>query len=322
MPVHRRFPSAGLAALLAATTCFCANAGTEQDLVLIDAAGQGDLAAVTRALRDGADVNYSPDNSGNTALAAAAAAGKVEVVRALVAAGAKVNKTYAGGWTPLLSAVIANRLEMVKVLIAAKADPDICAPSHGQCRGPLMSALSNANLEMARVLLEGGASVHATTSYGATPLRFAVWWDGPEHIAMVKALLARGANVDAGQAPAYKVSDTGKASLVYTDEVVITGSRRSAEGTALGDVAATKNPELVKVLLDAGATVDARQPGWRTPLMLASVAGNLPVVRLLLDAGADVNARDSNNKTPLDLAMANGRQDVAEMLRSAASRGK
>jgi ankyrin repeat protein len=322
MPAHRRFPSACLAALLAAATCICANAGTEQDLVLIDAAGHGDLAAVTRALRDGADVNYSRDNSGNTALAAAAAAGKVEVVRALVAAGAKVNKTYAGGWTPLLSAVTANRLDVVKVLITAKADPDICAPSHAQCRGPLMSALSNANLEMARVLLEGGASVHSTTSYGATPLRFAIWWDGPEHLEMVKALLARGANVDAGHASAYKVSDTGNAPIAWTGEVLITGSRRSAEGTALGDVAARKNPELVKVLLEAGAKVDARQPGWRTPLMLAAIAGNQPVVRLLLDAGADVNAKDSNNKTPLDLALANGRQEVAEMLRNAASTGK
>ena len=90
--------------------------------------------------------------------------------------------------------------------------------------------------------------------------------------------------------------------------------------SSTAEVATLKNEDLARVLLDAGARVDARQTGWRTPLMLASISGSLPVVRLLLDAGADVNAKDSNERTALDLALENRRQDVPEVLRSAAAR--
>ena len=71
---------------------------------------------------------------------------------------------------------------------------------------------------------------------------------------------------------------------------------------------------MVQVLLSAGAEVDARQPGWRTPLMLAAAKGNLPVVRALLEAGADPAAKDSDDRTALSLARANGHVEVVELL--------
>ena len=56
-------------------------------------------------------------------------------------------------------------------------------------------------------------------------------------------------------------------------------------------------------LLDAGATVDARDAAGRTPLAVAVQAGRLSLVRVLLARGASLVADDAGN-SPLHLAVA------------------
>ena len=56
-------------------------------------------------------------------------------------------------------------------------------------------------------------------------------------------------------------------------------------------------------LLDAGATVDARDAAGRTPLAVAVQAGRLSLVRVLLERGASLVADDAGN-SPLHLAVA------------------
>lgn len=297
MPVQHRILSFCRCAAftLVAATCLPAGAMEFEEYrlgrVLIEKAGKGDLAAVRELLEAGADTSFV-DQRGGTALTVAASQGKLEVVQALLAAGAKVN-TRSAGWTALVHATVGGHVEVVEALLAAKADPDLTSSSLGGGRTPLMWAFSVGNTKMAQVLLEGGASVHARTSYGATPLRFAMWQDdGPAELALIEKLLAAGADVDAGHWPRFSLENASSNP---------TRGTRTAEGTALGDVA-DGSANKVRLLLAAGAEVDARQPGWMTPLMLAAASGNAPVVSLLLEAGADVNAKDSRDRTALDMA--------------------
>jgi ankyrin repeat protein len=84
-------------------------------------------------------------------------------------------------------------------------------------------------------------------------------------------------------------------------------------GTALWYASADGNLEAVKLLLDKGATVDAMDSDKTTPLLLAAENGQLEVVRLLLSKGAAVNsaadeASRHNGATPL-IGATNGAQD-------------
>ncbi|MEJ2719445.1 MAG: ankyrin repeat domain-containing protein [Deltaproteobacteria bacterium] len=74
------------------------------------------------------------------------------------------------------------------------------------------------------------------------------------------------------------------------------------------------HPEVVKVLLDRGADVNARYGNPQTPLMKAAREGNLEIVRLLLKHGAEVNAKSDIGDTPLHLAAWKGHLDVAKLL--------
>jgi ankyrin repeat protein len=51
--------------------------------------------------------------------------------------------------------------------------------------------------------------------------------------------------------------------------------------------------------INAGADVNARDEGGRTPLMVAAFNANPEVIKTLITAGADVNARNDFGSTPL-----------------------
>ncbi len=59
-------------------------------------------------------------------------------------------------------------------------------------------------------------------------------------------------------------------------------------------------PEIVSVLIEAGADLNPRDGEGSTPLHAASFLGRGTEASLLIEAGADVNARNHNGETPLD----------------------
>lgn len=72
------------------------------------------------------------------------------------------------------------------------------------------------------------------------------------------------------------------------------------------------NTDLLKLLIGAGADVNAAAPSGKTALTEA--VGDAKCVRLLIDAGADVNAADAEGCTPLMLARLVGDVKSAAML--------
>lgn len=120
-----------------------------------------------------------------------------------------------------------------------------------------------------------------------------------------RALVTEGADVNVFDAAALG-DEAGVRSLLDADP----GASRawSADGfTALHLAAFLGGPDVVSVLVDAGADVSAvAQNGMRVqPLHSAAAAGDRESCRLLLDAGADPNAEQQGGFRPLDAALAN-----------------
>ena len=82
------------------------------------------------------------------------------------------------------------------------------------------------------------------------------------------------------------------------------------------------NETAVKVLLDAGASLDLQDRGGHTALMLAAKAGAFATVHLLLEAKADTTLTHDNGKTAMDWAkqsILSNRMDCVKLLTMAAA---
>ena len=72
----------------------------------------------------------------------------------------------------------------------------------------------------------------------------------------------------------------------------------------------------VEALLVNGANIEARANDDWTALTIASERGRVDTVRLLLEKGAKVNAKEGGGHTPLFWAEFHHRKEVAELLKS------
>lgn len=149
----------------------------------------------------------------------------------------------------------------------------------------LQCAAGNNVLSLARNLIEEhGAEVDICTAKGYTPLFCAA---SGGYCAMAGYLLSKKASVHV---------------------------RDSLKRTTLHWAVLKDNPEMVRLLLNFHADVNAIARDGSTPLCLAAYNGFFECARLLLDADALIHKPDDNKSTPLHLASAQGHSAIVELL--------
>ncbi|HUF71910.1 MAG TPA: ankyrin repeat domain-containing protein [Gammaproteobacteria bacterium] len=274
------FALAGSVALLSAARAASA---------LVDAAGDGEAAAVIALLADGADPNARSED-GTSALHWAAYHDDVELARALVAAGATADVINEYGSTPLSEAAAIGNPRMIALLLDAGADVDR-ANADGQT--PLMIVARTSKVEAAKLLIDAGADVNRAERWrGQTPLMWAAAQGQP---GMIRLLLESGAEPDVRSAAnEWPRQVSGEPRRMY---------RPTGGLSPLLFAAREGCTECVAALLEGGANPDFANPDNVTALFIAIDNGHMDAARVLIEAGANVNKWDWWGRTPLFAAV-------------------
>jgi ankyrin repeat protein len=292
-----RGTSALILLLSAGTTARAAD-----DPAVVKAARAGDAKAVAVLIQQKADVNASAID-GTTALHWAVRADDLETTDALIRAGAQVTAASRHGVTPLYIAADQGNAAMIRRLVTAGADANGTDISGDTV---LMAAARAGNADAVRALLDAGAKVDtAEPQVGHTALMWAVREDRPE---LVKILLAKGASLElktrTGARPAARPPGAGGGSHgvgIVRGGVPPQGEQTPAPGgmTALSFAAREGRLDAARLLIDAGADVNAPEANGIGPLLMAISNRHTPVAALLLSRGANANAADWWGRTPL-----------------------
>ena len=74
------------------------------------------------------------------------------------------------------------------------------------------------------------------------------------------------------------------------------------------------NLDIVSLLLENGADIEAKDKTGKTPLLIATGHGDEAIVALLLNKKADIEAKDHDRKTALVIATSNGNAQIVALL--------
>ena len=205
-------------------------------------------------------------------------AGDGERVSALLAADASLaGARDAHGVSAILKAIYYRRVALLPLLLGADPPLDI-----------FEAAALKRDDRVRELLAVDPGLASGWSPDGYTPLHLAAFCDAPE---CARLLLEKGA------APA----------AVARNPMMV---------QPLHSAVSSRSQATVRLLLEAGVEVDARQQqGW-TPLHGAAHAGDVELVTVLLDAGADRTLVPDSGKDAAALADEAGHAAVVKLLRS------
>ena len=161
---------------------------------LFKAAHAGDVAAVKRALKQGAPVD-GRDARGRTALHVATHAGQGDVIRALVGLGADINALESDRYDAVTIASVADDVQTLALLLSLGARADQVTSRYDGTA--LIAAAHLGHDEVVRRLIAAGAPLdHVNNLHWTAAIEAVVLGDGgARHQRSLAALIRAGANM-------------------------------------------------------------------------------------------------------------------------------
>ena len=245
-------------------------------------------------------------------------------VAALLKAGVDINAVNGFGRTPLMIAVSAKaHINVVTALLNAGANVNAVVhdrPDHPQyirrsqgITALMIAVFRGSDVEVVRALLRAGAQVDARLGAGVdidfaratgwTPLMIASLCP---QLQVIEELLKAGANVNAS-------GEDGTTALMLAAGWLVPCGQSSLGGDYFPHPEGLQSREIlaavlkarasavagVKVLVKTGANVNASRRDGSTALMIAATGSLAEAVDVLVEAGANVNATDLHDQTVL-----------------------
>jgi ankyrin repeat protein len=252
-----------------------------------------------------------------TGLLFAARDGNLAMTRLLVDLKADLEKPAANGTTALIDAIVNNHIELAMYLLDKGANPN--AVDNFYKRTPLFAAIEARNLDYAR---------------DSAP----VMPDAKDPLDLIKALLAKGASTNTrantmpvrgfmqvsanwsnfdGQSPFLRAALAGDITVMRlllehgADPNIPTNSNTTALQAAAGinwvvgqTYTESKESlmEALKLCIEKGGDVNARNSMGLTPVMGAANRGSDDILEFLVKQGAKLDVKDNEGRTPTDWA--------------------
>jgi ankyrin repeat protein len=162
-------------------------------------------------------------------------------------------------------------------------------------------AVMRGDVAAVRALIQKKADVNAAQDDGATALHWAVYRDNVEVVDMLLRAGATSAPNREGMTPLAMAALYGNAPIV--DRLLKAGTDAKALGpngeTMVMFASRNGNPDVIRLLVEAGANVNAREPLRGTTALMWAVEQRHPeAVAALLKAGADPAARSGGAGLP------------------------
>ncbi|MCK9995203.1 MAG: ankyrin repeat domain-containing protein [Candidatus Krumholzibacteria bacterium] len=185
--------------------------------------------------------------------------------------------------------------DVLEAKMLLEAGADINRPVGGTGQTPVMAAES---LEMATMLCDGGAKPQARDLDGGTVLHYAVSRDAA--LELIPFFVSRGVDINAR---GWDNEPPLLLAVTYFNE-----HHRSDPENVLTGV------EVVALMVELGADINAVDEYGNTVLMQCTVADNAELVETLLELGADTGIRNNGDSTAREIAYELGRRHIYQLL--------
>ena len=158
--------------------------------------------------------------------------------------------------------------------------------------------------ELLALLLDNGADANAAGPDGRSPDRLATAAGRPDLVELLRGYSAGDQVTDGDRfLAACLQGDRTSAERQLSDDPGLLARLTDDERAAIVRAAEQGNTAAVALMLDLGFPLETRGDGGATALHTAAYSGSADVVRLLLERGADIEAQDTTwNSTPLGWA--------------------